>query len=140
VFIALWITGSTINLISGIAIVMLVGIAVKNSIVLVDFINLLVDRGRTITQAILEGGKSRLRPILMTSFTTLLGMIPLALSKGEGSETWRPLGISIVGGLFFSMMISLIIVPVIYSLFADARIKREMKKLQAEAGEISFED
>ncbi|HDP74657.1 MAG TPA: efflux RND transporter permease subunit [Bacteroidales bacterium] len=140
VFIALWITGSTINLISGIAIVMLVGIAVKNSIVLVDFINLLVDRGRTITQAILEGGKSRLRPILMTSFTTLLGMIPLALSKGEGSETWRPLGISIVGGLFFSMMISLIIVPIIYSLFADARIKREMKKLQAEAGEKSFED
>lgn len=140
VFISLFITGTTLNLISGIAIVMLVGIAVKNSIVLVDFINLLVDRGKTVTQAILEGGKSRLRPILMTSFTTLLGMIPMALSKGEGSETWRPLGISIVGGLFFSMMISLVIVPVIYSLFANARIKREQKKFQALGGEIDFED
>jgi HAE1 family hydrophobic/amphiphilic exporter-1 len=140
VFIALWITGSTINLISGIAIVILVGIAVKNSIVLVDFINLLVDRGKSVTQSILEGGKSRLRPILMTSFTTLLGMLPMALSTGEGSEIWRPLGISIVGGLFFSMMISLIIVPIIYALFANARIKRERKKLQAAAGEISFED
>jgi HAE1 family hydrophobic/amphiphilic exporter-1 len=140
VFIALWATGSTINLISGIAIVMLVGIAVKNSIVLVDFINLLVDRGKSVTQAILEGGKSRLRPILMTSFTTFLGMLPMALSTGEGSETWRPLGISIVGGLFFSMMISLIIVPIIYALFANARIKREQKRLQAKGGEISFED
>lgn len=131
VFISLYITGTTLNMISGIAIVMLVGIAVKNSIVLVDFINLLVDRGNSITQAILEGGKSRLRPILMTSLTTLLGMLPLALSSGEGSETWRPLGISIVGGLLFSMLISLIIVPVIYSLFANARLKRERKKLQA---------
>ncbi|HRX30674.1 MAG: efflux RND transporter permease subunit [Bacteroidales bacterium] len=131
VFISLYITGTTLNMISGIAIVMLVGIAVKNSIVLVDFINLLVDRGNSITQAILEGGKSRLRPILMTSLTTLLGMLPLALSSGEGSETWRPLGISIVGGLLFSMLISLIIVPVIYALFANARLKRERKKLQA---------
>ncbi|MDI3526410.1 MAG: hydrophobic/amphiphilic exporter (mainly bacteria), family [Tenuifilum sp.] len=140
VFISLYVTGSTLNMISGIAIVMLVGIAVKNSIVLVDFINLLVSRGRTISQAILEGGKSRLRPILMTSFTTLLGMLPMALSTGEGSETWRPLGISIVGGLIFSMLISLVIVPIIYALFANARIKRERKKLQAAAGEISFED
>jgi len=131
VFISLYITGTTLNMISGIAIVMLVGIAVKNSIVLVDFINLLVDRGNSITQAILEGGKSRLRPILMTSLTTLLGMLPLALSSGEGSETWRPLGISIVGGLLFSMLISLIIVPVIYALFTNARLKRERKKLQA---------
>jgi len=140
VFISLYVTGSTLNMISGIAIVMLVGIAVKNSIVLVDFINLLVSRGRTVSQAILEGGKSRLRPILMTSFTTLLGMLPMALSKGEGSEIWRPLGISIVGGLLFSMLISLVIVPIIYALFANARIKRERKKLQASGSEISFDD
>lgn len=140
VFISLYVTGTTLNMISGIAIVMLVGIAVKNSIVLVDFINLLVSRGRTISQAILEGGKSRLRPILMTSFTTLLGMLPMALSKSEGSEIWRPLGISIVGGLVFSMLISLVIVPIIYALFANARIKRERKKLQASDSEISFDD
>ena len=66
----------------------------------------------------------------MTSATTLLGMLPMALLKGEGSEIWRPLGIAIIGGLLFSMLISLIIVPVIYTLFANARIKRERKSLQ----------
>lgn len=125
VLIALAITNTSINIISGIGIVMLVGIAVKNSIVLVDFINLLVSRGYSIKDAIIAGGRSRLRPILMTSFTTLLGMLPLAISQGEGSEIWRPLGISIIGGLFFSMLISLIIVPVIYSLFAHAKKRRE---------------
>ena len=130
VLIALFITGTTLNMVSGIALVMLVGIAVKNSIVLVDFTNLLVDRGYSISRAVVEGGKSRLRPILMTSATTLLGMLPMALLKGEGSEIWRPLGIAIIGGLLFSMLISLIIVPVIYTLFANARIKRERKSLQ----------
>ena len=125
VLISLFITHTSINIISGIGIVMLIGIAVKNSIVLVDFINLLVGRGYSIRDAIIAGGKSRLRPILMTSFTTLLGMLPLAISHGEGSEIWRPLGISIIGGLFFSMLISLIIVPVIYSLFAHAKKRRE---------------
>jgi HAE1 family hydrophobic/amphiphilic exporter-1 len=125
VLIALAITNTNINIISGIGVVMIVGIAVKNSIVLVDFINLLVSRGYSIKDAIIAGGRSRLRPILMTSFTTLLGMLPLAISQGEGSEIWRPLGISIIGGLFFSMLISLIIVPVIYSLFAHAKKKRE---------------
>ncbi|HAW59505.1 MAG TPA: multidrug transporter AcrB [Bacteroidales bacterium] len=125
VLIALAITNTSINIISGIGIVMLVGIAVKNSIVLVDFINLLVSRGYSIKDAIIAGGRSRLRPILMTSFTTLLGMLPLAISQGEGSEIWRPLGISIIGGLFFSMLISLIIVPIIYSLFAHAKKRRE---------------
>lgn len=125
VLIALAITNTSINIISGIGIVTLVGIAVKNSIVLVDFINLLVSRGYSIKDAIIAGGRSRLRPILMTSFTTLLGMLPLAISQGEGSEIWRPLGISIIGGLFFSMLISLIIVPVIYSLFAHAKKRRE---------------
>ena len=130
VLIALFITGTTLNMVSGIALVMLVGIAVKNSIVLVDFTNLLVDRGYSISRAVVEGGKSRLRPILMTSATTLLGMLPMALLKGEGSEIWRPLGIAIIGGLLFSILISLIIVPVIYTLFANARIKRERKSLQ----------
>ncbi|HAL66052.1 MAG TPA: multidrug transporter AcrB, partial [Bacteroidales bacterium] len=131
VLIALAITNTSINIISGIGVVMLVGIAVKNSIVLVDFINLLVSRGYSIKDAIIAGGRSRLRPILMTSFTTLLGMLPLAISQGEGSEIWRPLGISIIGGLFFSMLISLFIVPIIYSLFAHAKKGREEKNKAA---------
>lgn len=128
VLLALYFTKTTLSLISGIGIIMLIGIAVKNSIVLVDFTNLLVERGYPVFKAIVEGGKSRLRPILMTSFTTLLGMLPLAVFKGEGSETWQPLGITIIGGLFFSMIISLIIVPIIYSLFAQARARREEKR------------
>lgn len=132
VLIALAITNTSINIISGIGVVMLVGIAVKNSIVLVDFINLLVSRGYSIKDAIIAGGRSRLRPILMTSFTTLLGMLPLAISQGEGSEIWRPLGISIIGGLFFSMLISLFIVPIIYSLFAHAKKRREKNNKAAQ--------
>lgn len=132
VLLALFLTKTSLNLISGIGIIMLIGIAVKNSIVLVDFTNLLLKRGYPVFKAVVEGGKSRLRPILMTSFTTLLGMLPLAVFKGEGSETWQPLGITIIGGLFFSMVISLIIVPIIYSLFAQARARRE-EKLEAKA-------
>jgi HAE1 family hydrophobic/amphiphilic exporter-1 len=128
VLLALFVTKTTLSLISGIGIIMLIGIAVKNAIVLVDFTNLLVERGYPVAQAVVEGGKSRLRPILMTSFTTLLGMLPLAVFKGEGSETWQPLGITIIGGLFFSMIISLIIVPIVYSLFAQARARREEKR------------
>jgi HAE1 family hydrophobic/amphiphilic exporter-1 len=127
VFLALFITNTTLSVISFIGAVMLVGIVVKNGIVLVDYTNILRDRGLPLAQAVVKGGRSRLRPVLMTTLTTLLAMVPLTLAKGEGAESWRPMGIAIIGGLLFSTLITLIIVPVIYSIFGAARIKRARK-------------
>jgi HAE1 family hydrophobic/amphiphilic exporter-1 len=93
---------------------MLVGIVVKNAIVLVDYINLMRERGLELRDAIVVSGKSRLRPVLMTSLTTILGMLPLAMSKGSGSEIWSPMGIAVIGGLIFSTMVTLLLIPVVY--------------------------
>ncbi len=130
VVLALLITGEALNLISMIGAIMLVGIAVKNGIVLVDYTNLLRERGYSTFRAVIEGGKSRLRPVLMTSLTTILGMLPLALSTGEGSEVWRPMGIAVIGGLTFSTMLTLLIVPAVYATFASSAIKSARKKEQ----------
>ena len=118
VAIALFLTNTTLSLISAIGAVMLIGIVVKNAIVLVDFINLMLDRGNELYDAIALSGRSRLRPVLMTSATTILGMLPLAMSKGSGSELWSPMGIAVIGGLVFSTFVTLLIVPVIYAVFA----------------------
>jgi hydrophobe/amphiphile efflux-1 (HAE1) family protein len=127
VILALYITGITLNVISLIGGIMLVGIVVKNAIVMIDFTNLMRDRGTRLTKAVILAGKSRLRPVLMTTFTTMLGMLPLALSQGEGSDMWRPMGVAIIGGLLFSTMVTLIFVPVIYSIFGAARAKKGRK-------------
>jgi hydrophobic/amphiphilic exporter-1 (mainly G- bacteria), HAE1 family len=129
VFLALYITGQTLNLISMIGAVMLVGIVVKNGIVLVDFTNLMRDRGYDLSQAVVLSGRSRLRPVLMTTLTTMLGMLPLALGIGEGAEMWTPMGVAIIGGLFFSTIITLILIPVVYIIFGKNRMKREKKRL-----------
>lgn len=136
VFLMLFITGHTLNLISLIGSVMLVGIVVKNGIVLVDYINLMRDRGLALVQAVIVAGRSRLRPVLMTTLTTALAMIPLAMGIGEGSEIWQPMGISIIGGLMFSTMITLVLIPVVYTLFGAGRMKREKKRLQMMEEEI----
>lgn len=130
VFVALWITGETLNLISMIGAVMLVGIVVKNGIVLVDYTNLMRDRGMELSKAVIVSGRSRLRPVLMTTITTMLGMLPLAIGIGEGSEMWRPMGISIIGGLTFSTIITLVLIPVVYIIFGANRMKREKKRLE----------
>ena len=127
VIMALFITGQTLNVISIIGGVMLVGIVVKNAIVMVDYTNLMRDRGLSIVQSVLVAGKSRLRPVLMTTVTTLLGMLPLAISQGEGADMWRPMAIAIIGGLLFSTMVTLIFVPVIYSIFGAVRIRKARK-------------
>ena len=116
VILALWLTGTSLDMIGALGVVMLVGIVVKNGIVLVDYINLLRDRGHELSEAIAMAGASRLRPVLMTAFTTILGMLPMALSQGEGSEMWHPLGIVVMGGLLVSTIITLIVVPVMYAL------------------------
>ncbi|OFY64714.1 MAG: multidrug transporter AcrB [Bacteroidetes bacterium RBG_13_43_22] len=118
VAIALFLTNTTLSVISGIGAVMLIGIVVKNAIVLVDFINLMRERGNELYEAIAISGKSRLRPVIMTSATTILGMLPLAMSAGSGSELWSPMGIAVIGGLIFSTLVTLVLVPVIYTLFA----------------------
>ena len=113
----LLLSGVHLSILAFLGLVMLAGIVVNNAIVLVDYINLLARRGLSLKEAIITGGKNRLRPVLMTTITTLFGMLPLAISKGEGSELWQPLGVSIIGGLSVSTLITLILVPVIYLSF-----------------------
>ena len=118
VAIALALSGTALSVISGIGAVMLIGIVVKNAIVLVDFINLMRERGYELYEAIAISGRSRLRPVIMTSATTILGMLPLAISKGSGSELWSPMGVAVIGGLIFSTIVTLVLVPVVYAIFS----------------------
>jgi len=120
-------TGVTMSVISMVGGVMLVGIVVKNAIVLVDYINLMRERGLELREAIIVSGKSRLRPVLMTSLTTILAMLPLALSKGSGSEIWSPMGIAVIGGLIFSTMVTLVLIPVIYHMMLLRSSKRKKR-------------
>ncbi|MDR1416917.1 MAG: efflux RND transporter permease subunit [Prevotellaceae bacterium] len=132
VFLALWITGTSLSLIALIGAIMLVGIVVKNGIVIVDFTNLQRERGIELNEAVVTSGKSRLRPVLMTSLTTILGMIPLAFGSGEGSEMWQPMGIAIIGGLTFSTLMTLLVVPALYSAFNFGRGKKVRKANRVE--------
>jgi HAE1 family hydrophobic/amphiphilic exporter-1 len=128
VVLALGISGSTLNMMSFVGIIMLIGIVVKNGIVLVDYINLNRERGMGVIQAVVNGGKSRLRPVIMTTLTTILGMLPLALSHSQGSEMWRPMAVTVIGGLTVSTVLTLVIIPVIYTAFAASGIKRQHRK------------
>ena len=118
VILALLITGTNLDMIGALGVVLLVGIVVKNGIVLVDYINLMRDRGYELNEAIALSGASRLRPVLMTAFTTIWGMVPMALSKSEGSEMWVPLGIVVIGGALVSTLVTLIVVPVLYGVMS----------------------
>jgi HAE1 family hydrophobic/amphiphilic exporter-1 len=135
VAIALFVTHTTLSVISAIGAVMLIGIVVKNAIVLVDFINLMRERGKELYEAIALSGRSRLRPVLMTSATTILGMLPLAMSKGSGSELWSPMGIAVIGGLVFSSLVTLVLVPVVYAMFSK---HGERNKHLVEYAEMDF--
>ena len=128
VFIALSLTGNTLNMMSMIGIIMLIGIAVKNGIVLIDYISLNRERGMGIRQAVVHGGESRLRPVLMTTMTTILGMVPMAISHSEGAEMWRPMAVSVIGGLTISTILTLILIPVLYSSVAGSEVKSNRKK------------
>ena len=130
VFLALWMTSTPLSLIALIGAIMLVGIVTKNGIVMVDYMNLLIERGAEVSEAVVAGAKSRLRPVLMTSFTTILGMLPLAIGTGAGSETWQPMGIAVIGGLTFSTILTLFIVPALYSILVN-RSQRKAREQQA---------
>lgn len=119
VILALLLADKSLNVLSFIGIIMLVGIVVNNSIVLIDYINKLRKKGMERKEAIILGGKTRLRPILMTMFTTVLALVPMALGVGEGSELRAPMAITIIGGLTSSTFLSLIIVPIFYTFLDD---------------------
>jgi HAE1 family hydrophobic/amphiphilic exporter-1 len=112
---AFTLTGTALNIITFIGIIMLMGIVVKNAIVLVDYTKQLKKRGMNLHDAIVKGGRTRLRPILMTSLTTIFGMTPLAISRGEGSEVWNALGITVISGLLVSSIVTLVLIPLAYS-------------------------
>ena len=128
---ALAVTGNNLDMVGALGVVLLIGIVVKNGIVLVDYINLMRERGLPMNEAIALSGQSRLRPVMMTAFTTILGMIPMATSKAEGSEIWVGMGIVVIGGLLISTLITLIVVPVLYAIFerkSDADRKKKLEK------------
>jgi len=117
VIIALALTGQALSVVSFLAMIMLVGIVVNDGIVLISYVNILRRRGLSVYSSIIEGGRSRLRPVVCTSCTTMLAMTPLALSRGEGSEIWVPFAVTIIGGLFVGTVITLVLMPTLYSVF-----------------------
>ncbi|MEZ3598872.1 MAG: efflux RND transporter permease subunit [Paramuribaculum sp.] len=130
VFIILYLTGHTLNVMSMIGAIMLIGIVVKNGIVLIDYISLNRERGMSIRRAVVLGGKSRLRPVVMTTLTTILGMVPMAFGTGQGAEMWRPMGTAVIGGLTLSTILTLLFVPTLYCIFAYVGVKRNRRKLR----------
>jgi multidrug efflux pump subunit AcrB len=124
---------STINVYSQIGMILLIGLVTKNSILLVEYINQLKERGMSTVDAALEAGRIRLRPILMTSVATVMGALPIALGLGAGSLSRRPLGYAIVGGLVFSTLLTLYVVPAVYVIF-DGLLDRARKRAPATHG------
>lgn len=130
VILALVITQTNLNVMSILGGIMLIGIVVKNGIVLIDYTNLMRERGNSLIRASVIAARSRLRPILMTTMTTILGMVPMAVSQGVGAEMWRPLGVSVIGGLCVSTILTLLYVPAMFCTFGGVGIKRQRRKLR----------
>ena len=123
-----WLTDTAIGVMALIGVIILMGIVVKNGIVLIDYTILLQERGYEVKEAVVTACKSRLRPILMTTLTTVLGMVPMAVGTGEGSEMWRSLGITVAWGLTVSTLVTLVIIPTIYTAFVEAGNRRRARK------------
>lgn len=137
VILGLWLTNTALGVMAMIGILILIGIVVKNGIVLIDYLILLRERGMGILDAAVAAARSRLRPILMTTLTTVLGMIPMAAGTGEGSEMWKSLGITVAWGLSISTVVTLILIPTIYCVFTTRQEKRKQKKLAKKAAEAA---
>lgn len=120
---AMFLGGHHISIVVFLGLLMLVGIVVNNAIVLVDYINILRARGLELRQAVKQAGRTRLRPVLMTAFTTICALMPMAFGKGQGSEVWNPIGLTVMGGLMVSTLVTLVLVPTMYSIL-EARVKR----------------
>jgi HAE1 family hydrophobic/amphiphilic exporter-1 len=130
VIMALLISGQTLDMVGALGVILLIGIVVKNGIVLVDYINLMRERDVPLREAIALSGQSRLRPVLMTAFTTILGMVPMAFTTSEGSEIWNTMGIVVIGGLLVSTLVTLIVVPVFYAIFVRNDEHKRLEKIR----------
>ena len=128
VLLGLWVTGTPLGTMGMIGILILMGIVVKNGIVLIDYTILMQERGHSVTEASVIAAKSRLRPILMTTLTTVLGMIPMAIGQGEGSEMWRSLGMVVAWGLSISTLVTLVIIPTVYASMSSWQERRKARK------------
>jgi len=135
VALALALTGTTVQVTALIGLILLVGVVVNNGIVLVDVLKHKRDKGEDLEEAAIHAGRSRLRPILMTTLTTIFGMLPLAFEIGDGSEMWAPMARAVIGGMTLSTILTLVVVPVLYvqiARFAD-RKKRIVRPVEGEA-------
>jgi multidrug efflux pump len=128
----LWLFGQTLNIFSQIGIIVLVGIVTKNGILIVEFANQRRAQGLNIRDAVTDAATRRLRPILMTSFATMLGALPIAMGLGAAAKSRIPMGTAIIGGLFFSLMLTLYVIPALYTYFSFARTKNTIQKLTEE--------
>ena len=133
VFLGLWVTGTPLGTMGMIGILILMGIVVKNGIVLIDYTILMRERGFSVAEASVIAAKSRLRPILMTTLTTVLGMIPMAIGQGEGSEMWRSLGMVVAWGLSISTLVTLVIIPTVYASMSSWQERRALRKAAKKA-------
>ena len=137
VIFGLWVSGTAMGVMGLLGILMLVGIVVNNGIVLVDYTRLLVGRNMPVLEAAVAAGRSRMRPILMTTLTTVLGMVPMAVGNGVGSEMWNSLGMSVAWGLSFSTLVTLFLIPVLFSIFALRGERRKARKAAKEAAQLN---
>ena len=131
VILGLRVTGTALGMMAMVGIIILLGIVVKNGIVLIDYTILCRERGMSVVQASVTAARSRLRPILMTTLTTVLGMLPMALGRGEGAEMWRSLGMTVVWGLTISTLVTLVLIPAVYCVFATRQERRQNEKAKA---------
>jgi multidrug efflux pump subunit AcrB len=121
VLLALFITGSTLNVVSLMGMIMIVGIVAKNGILMLDAVEEHLAAGDTLREALLRSGRRRFRPVLMTSLAAMLGMLPLALALGAGSELLQPLAIAVIGGLIVALALSLIVTPTVYAMLSRSK-------------------
>ncbi len=133
VLLGLWVTGTPLGTMGMIGILILMGIVVKNGIVLIDYTILMRERGKSVAEASVIAANSRLRPILMTTLTTVLGMVPMAIGQGEGSEMWRSLGMVVAWGLSISTLVTLVIIPTVYASMASWQERRAARKAAKKA-------
>jgi multidrug efflux pump subunit AcrB len=127
-FLGLFLSGSELSVISVIGFIMLAGIIVNNGIVLVDYMNQLRERGMEKKEAILTAVQTRLRPVLMTALTTILGLLPMVVGGGMGADMSRPMAVVTIGGLVYGTLLTLVVIPCIYDIFHP---EREQKELEA---------
>jgi HAE1 family hydrophobic/amphiphilic exporter-1 len=128
VLLGLWIADMPLGAMGMVGILILMGVVVKNGIVLIDYTILMRERGYSVAESTVMAARSRLRPILMTTLTTVLGMIPMAVGQGEGSELWRGLGMVVAWGLSVSTLVTLVIIPTVYASLASRQERRALRK------------